>query len=57
MGLPFDTARCIGIDNVLCKVCRRKEPGGEYQWFIMPEAKESFCINHIPTEIGDERNG
>lgn len=46
--LPFDTARCIGIDSDLCQICRRREPGHPTrQTFINPMINDWGCPGYI----------
>jgi hypothetical protein len=38
--LPYDIARCRGLDLPLCQDCRRREPGREHwQTYISPAIK------------------
>lgn len=51
MSLPYDIARCAGTGHWLCGVCRRTEPGDEYQWMTTPVIVGDFCANHIPLRV------
>jgi hypothetical protein len=45
--LPFDVARCIGIEGQdICMFCRRKEDGHPTrQLYIFPQAENGECAD------------
>ena len=45
--LPFDVARCVGVDGQdVCVFCRRKEAGDPMrQLYIFPQAKNGECVD------------
>lgn len=48
MNLPYDIARCEGVTDVLCKFCRRTEPGNPTrQVYIAPALTFDDCPNYI----------
>lgn len=58
MTLSFDTQRCSGTEDQLCKDCQRLTKElfpEEYRqatirglWWVTPEAKDGKCNNFIP---------
>lgn len=50
MTLPHDISRCEGTRAKLCQTCRRREPGGKPQWYIVPHVDRSGrCPDYIAT--------
>lgn len=47
MTLPYDISRCPGAGEPICEQCRRREPGGEWQWHIAPQANGDECPDVI----------
>lgn len=49
MGLPYDYARCLGIDNDLCAKCMRNTPGRPEGWQVYISAKiiKNECPDYI----------
>lgn len=47
--VPFDIARCNGLENQNCSNCARKEPGREYyQAYILPILDDKLiCTNFV----------
>lgn len=48
MSLPYDIARCAGVDERLCAACRRTEPGHpSMQVHVVAAFANGQCHNFI----------
>jgi hypothetical protein len=50
--LPYDYARCVGVQHPDCRYCQRREPGdADGQWHMTPPAAALMgrCPERLPS--------